>query len=148
VEFRYLWNMSRFRVAALLSLIMTMGAAMQAQSLRHTTWKAYFLPINDSVSLRWGADSMTVRTDSGTILLQSTYKDSANLVTLDDYGGQNACPNFTGTYRIKISADTLIMILDYDRCDLRSGTLMAKWWVRVPEPPKAAAVKKKQRGRG
>lgn len=128
---------------------MALGVGTRAQSLRHTTWKAYFLPISDSVTLRWMVDSMIVRTDSGVTLLQSTFKDSGNIVTLDDYGGQNACPNFTGTYQIKITADTLILILDNDRCDLRSGTLMAKWWVRVPEPPKAVTpAKKKKRGRG
>jgi hypothetical protein len=129
--------------------LLAVGVRSSAQSIRHTTWRAYFLRITDSVTLSFGADSMTAKTDSGYVLLQSAYRDSGNLVTLEDYGGQNACPKVSGKYQIRIMADTLIMILNNDYCDLRSGTLMAKRWLRVQEavvPPPPAAAKKKRRG--
>ncbi|HXD77080.1 MAG TPA: hypothetical protein VN616_04695 [Puia sp.] len=141
--------MARLRLFFLFWGVLAAGLSSQAQSIRHTTWKAYFLPINDSVTLRFSSDSMLVRTDSGVTLLQSGYKDSNNIVTLEDNGGVNACPHFAGRYQVKVRADTLIMILNDDRCDLRSGTLMAKWWVRVPEPAKPAEpARKKKRGKG
>ena len=139
--------MARLRLFFLLFCLLTAGVGSQAQSIRNSTWKAYFFPINDSVRLRFTADSMLVRTDSGVTLLRSGYKDSAGIVTLEDRDGTNACPFLTGKYRPRVTNDTLIMILEADHCDQRSGTLMAKWWIRVPEPVKAAAARKKK-GRG
>lgn len=132
---------------------MALALSAGAQSIQHTKWKAYFLVMGDSVTLSFTADSMTVKSDSGHVLLQSGFKDSGTVVTVDDYGGICACPNFPGKYQAKITADTLIMVPANDICDIRNSILMAKWWVRVHEPPvglnaaKPGQPGKKKRGR-
>jgi len=111
--------------------LMTLAVRSNAQSVLHTTWKTYYLPITDSITVSFGADSMAVRTSTGAALLQSTFKVTNDKITLRDYGGENMC------------ADTLILIMNRDDCDARGGTLMAKRWIRVPLvalaplPPKA-----------
>src|ERR1700722_11408877 len=142
--------MNRHLVIFLLCGLMAFGERTEAQLVAHTTWKAYFLVMSDSVTLRFTADSLTVKSDSGHILLQSGFKDSAKIVTVDDYDGLCACPDFPGKYQAKISGDTLIMIPTTGSCDIRNSTLMAKRWIRVAAPPKAApmapASKKKKQG--
>ena len=126
---------------------MAFALCARAQEVQRTKWRAYFLVMGDSVTLTFTADSMTVKSDSGHVLLQSGFRDSGDIVTVDDYGGICACPNFPGKYQAKVTADTLIMIPANDRCDIRNSTLMAKWWVRVHEAAKPPeAVKKKKRG--
>lgn len=129
---------------------MAIGVCSKAQSIQNTKWKAYFLVMGDSVTLSFTADSMTVRSDSGHVLLQSGFKDTGDMVTVDDNAGLCACPNFPGRYRAKITSDTLIMIPASESCDIRNSTLMAKWWVRMPEPAEAdkpaQPVKKKKHG--
>jgi hypothetical protein len=128
---------------------MALGVCSRAQSVANTTWKAYFLVMGDSVTLRFGADSMTVQSDSGHVLLQSRFKDSANIVAVDDYSGLCACPDFPGKYETRMRGDTLIFIPFNDICDIRNSTLMAKRWIRVPLPTVVApAAKKKVRKRG
>jgi hypothetical protein len=120
-----------------------------AQSVLQTTWKTYYLPITDSITVRFGADSMAVTTSTGAALLQSTFKQEKDVLTLHDYGGENMCADLAGTYHVRIMDDTLILIMDEDPCDARGGTLIAKRWIRVAPPPSAAApaaTKKKKRG--
>lgn len=129
---------------------MALGVCSKAQSVAHTTWKAYFLVMGDSVTMSFTADSMTVKSDSGHVLLQSGFKDSSKIVTVEDYGGLCACPDFPGKYEAKVVDDTLIMIPVNEGCDIRNSTLMAKRWIRVAPPPvkvaPAAATKKKRKG--
>jgi len=128
---------------------MALGVCSRAQSVANTTWKAYFFVMGDSVTLRFSADSMTAQSDSGHVLLQSGFKDSANFITVDDYSGLCSCPDFPGKYETRMRGDTLIIIPFNDVCDIRNSTLMAKKWVRVAAPPAAApAAKKKVRKRG
>jgi hypothetical protein len=127
--------------------LMTLALRSNAQSILHTTWKTYYLPITDSITVSFAADSMTVTTSKGAALLQSTFRQSNNLITLRDYGGENMCSDTAGSYYVRIMTDTLILILNRDDCDARGGTLMAKRWIRVPEPaPTAPAKKVKKRG--
>jgi len=123
--------------------LMTLAVRSNAQSVLHTTWKTYYLPITDSITVSFGADSMAVRTSTGAALLQSTFKVTNDKITLRDYGGENMCADTAGSYYVRIMADTLILIMNRDDCDARGGTLMAKRWIRVPLvalaplPPKA-----------
>lgn len=134
--------MVQFRVISMLCGFMALGFCAKGQSVAHTTWKAYFLVMSDSVTLSFTADSMTVRSDSGHVLLQSGFTDSNKIVTVEDYGGLCACPDFPGKYEVKVVADTLIMIPANEGCDIRNSTLMAKRWIRVVvAPPPKAAVK-------
>jgi hypothetical protein len=129
--------------------LMALAVRSNAQSVLHTTWKTYYLPITDSITVRFGADSMAVRTSTGAALLQSTFKLEKDVLTLHDYGGENMCADLAGTYHVRIMDDTLILIMDEDPCDARGGTLIAKRWIRVAAPKAAmppAAAKKKGRG--
>jgi hypothetical protein len=121
-----------------------------AASVLHTKWKTYYLPITDTIEVRFGADSMAVTTSTGAALLESTFKLEKDVLTLHDYAGENMCADLAGTYHVRITDDTLILIMDEDPCDARGGTLMAKRWVRVMEAPAAGvaapALKKRKRG--
>jgi hypothetical protein len=120
-----------------------------AQSVLHTTWKTYYLPITDSIMVSFGADSMAVTTSTGAALLRSTFKLEKDVLTLQDYAGENMCADLAGMYHVRITDDTLILVMDFDPCDARGGTLMAKRWVRVVVPPAAVAApasKKRKRG--
>src|SRR5580700_1927418 len=114
-----------------------------AQSVLQTTWKTYYLPITDSITVRFGADSMAVTTSTGAALLQSTFKLEKDILTLHDYAGENMCADLAGTYHVRIRDDTLILVMDEDPCDARGGTLIAKRWVRVAAPPAALVPEKK-----
>jgi hypothetical protein len=149
--------MNRFFVLLLICGQMSFSARSDAQSVLqtkqsvlHTKWRTYYLPITDSITVSFGSDSMAVTTSAGAALLQSTFKLVNDVLTLQDYGGQNMCADLAGTYQVRIIADTLILVMDRDQCDARGGTLMAKRWIRVAAPPSAAPVtptsKKKKRG--
>jgi hypothetical protein len=127
---------------------LAVGVRSNAQSVLHTTWKTYYLPITDSITIRFGADSMAVTTSAGAALLQSTFTLANDLITLHDYGGENKCVDLAGSYYVRIKADTLILIISRDDCDARGGTLMAKRWVRVPEVLVAPSATKKVKKRG
>jgi hypothetical protein len=124
--------------------LMALAVRSNAQSVLHSTWKTYYLPITDSIMVRFGADSMAVTTSTGAALLQSTFKVAKDVITLHDYGGENMCADLAGSYHIRIMADTLILIMDEDPCDARGGTLMAKRWIRVPEVAAPVAGKKRR----
>jgi hypothetical protein len=129
--------------------LMALADSGGAQSVLHSMWKTYYLPITDSITVRFGADSMAVTTSTGAALLQSTFKLEKGVLTLHDYGGENMCADLAGTYHVRIMDDTLILVMDEDPCDARGGTLIAKRWIRVAPPPSAAApeaIKKKKRG--
>lgn len=123
---------------------------MNAQSVVHTRWKTYYLPITDTIEASFGTDSMAVTTSTGAALLKSTFKMADGVLTLHDYGGENMCADLAGTYHVRIMDDTLILVMDEDPCDARGGTLIAKRWIRVPAPPAAAVPapgkKKKKQG--
>jgi hypothetical protein len=138
--------MIRFSVVPLICGLMALWECASAQSVPHTTWKTYYLPITDSITVRFGADSMAVTTSAGAALLQSTFRLSNDVLTLNDYGGKNMCADQAGTYHVRIMDDTLILIMDYDPCDARGETLMAKRWIRVVVAPPKAAVKRGKAG--
>ncbi|HEV3412521.1 MAG TPA: hypothetical protein VG101_08580 [Puia sp.] len=117
-----------------------------AQSILRTKWRTYYLPITDTITVSFGSDSMAVTTSKGAALLQSRFKLANDVLTLQDYGGANMCADLAGTYQVRISADTLILVMDRDQCEARGGTLMAKRWVRVAAPPAAPASKKRKAG--
>lgn len=125
-------------------------SSSNATSILHTKWRTYYLPITDTITVSFRADSMAVTTSTGAALLQSTFKMDKDILTLHDYGGENMCADLAGTYHVRISADTLILVMDEDPCDARGGTLMAKRWIRIPTPSQATSVppaaKKKKHG--
>jgi hypothetical protein len=153
--------MRRFFVLLVFCGLMVPAARLEAQaaagaqtgpgerSVLHTKWRTYYLPITDTITVTFGADSMAVTTSTGAALLQSTFKLASEVLTLHDYGGENMCADLAGTYHVRIMDDTLILIMDRDPCDARGGTLMAKRWIRVAVPAAAASTpgsKKKRRG--
>ena len=75
---------------------------------------------------------MAVLTSTGVPVLQSTYKMKNDLITFHDYGGMNSCRDFSGSYHVRINGDTLVLVVDQDPCDGRTGTLISKPWIRVP----------------
>jgi hypothetical protein len=138
--------MSRYFVLFLFCGLMGFAVRSDAQSVLHTKWRTYYLPITDTITVSFGSDSMAVTTSKGTALLQSTFKLANDVLTLQDYGGANMCADLAGTYQVRISADTLILVMDRDQCEARGGTLMAKRWIRVAAPPVAPASKKRKKG--
>ena len=122
------------RLVLIVGVLVGAAGVVRGQSLAHSKWKTYYLPIGDSMEVSWGADSMTVTTGRGSVLLQSTFKVDSGIVILHDYGGEKGCA-LPGRYLIRIVADTMILVVDSDRCEGRSSTLMAKRWVREMSPP-------------
>jgi hypothetical protein len=129
----------------IMGVLVGAAGAVRGQSLAHSKWKTYYLPIGDSMEVSFGADSMMVTTGKGSVLLLSTFKVDSGIVVLHDYGGEKGCA-LPGRYLIRIVADTMILVVDADRCEGRSSTLMAKRWVREAMPPQAA-VKPGSKGR-
>lgn len=126
---------------------MGFAGRMSAQSVAHSRWRTYYLPITDTITVSFGSDSMAVTTSTGAALLQSTFKVDKDVLTLH-YGGENMCADLAGSYHVRIVADTLILVMDEDPCDARGGTLMAKRWVRVAaalaaDSPASAGKRKK-----
>jgi hypothetical protein len=145
--------MRRFFVLLVVCGLMAFVVRADAQtgsggpSVLGTKWKTYYLPITDSITVTFGADSMTVTTSTGAALLQSTFQLAKNVLTLHDYGGENMCADLAGTYHVRIMDDTLILVMDEDPCDARGGTLMAKRWIRVAAEPAASPAKGAGKGR-
>lgn len=100
--------------------------------VRHTSWKVFYSKIPDTVTLRFENDTAAVLTSTGVPVLQSTYKLKNDLITFHDFGGTNACTDLTGSYHVKINGDTLVLVVDEDPCDGRTGTLISKPWIRTP----------------
>ena len=125
--------------------LMALSMRPTAQSILNTRWKTYYLPMTDTIMIRFGADTMAVRTSTGAALLKSTFTVKKDILTLHDIGGLNMCDDLLGTYHVRITADTLILIMDEDPCDARGGTLIAKRWVRVPDVVAAPVAGKKMR---
>ena len=119
--------------------LMVVAVSSTAQSVVHTKWKTYYLPITDTITIRFGADSLSVTTSTGAALLQSTFKTDKDVITLHDYGGENMCADLLGSYHVRIMDDTLILVMDRDPCDARGGTLIAKRWIRVAAGRSAGA---------
>ena len=105
--------------------------------VQHTSWKAYDPKIPDTVTLRFDNDSAAVLTSTGVPVLQSTYKLKNDIIIFHDYGGMNACRDLTGSYHVRINGDTLLLVVDEDPCDGRTGTLIVKPWIRMPMMPAA-----------
>lgn len=135
-------------VAAAQSGAGTQQAGAATQSILHTKWWTYYLPITDTITASFSGDSMAVTTSTGAALLKSTFKVDKAVITLHDYGGENMCADLAGTYHVRITADTLILVMDEDPCDARGNTLIAKRWIRVPAPPSAAPAAAKKRRKG
>lgn len=138
--------MSRYGIVLFLCGCMAVAARCSAQSVLHTKWRTYYLPITDSVTVSFGADSMAVTTSTGAALLESTFKLANDVITFHDYGGENMCADLAGSYHVRINADTLILVMDQDPCDARGGTLIAKRWIRMPVVVLPPAAAKKKRG--
>lgn len=103
-----------------------------AQSLSGTSWRSYYKPLTDTVTLRFNADSSFMTSSLGVPILLSTFKSKGDLVTFRDYGGMNACADMPGSYHVKIDSDTLTLVMDEDPCDARGGSLIARRWIRKP----------------
>jgi hypothetical protein len=103
--------------------------------LVNTSWKAYYTPLSDTVTLRFTKDSSAMTSSLGVAILLSTIKWKDDLVVFKDYGGMNACADLPGSYHVKIVGDTLTMVMDEDPCDVRGGSLISRRWIRKPVKP-------------
>ena len=122
-----------------------------AQSVLHTKWKTYYLPITDTIQVSFGARQHGCYDERRGGAFAVDLQAGKGCATLHDYAAENMCADLAGTYQVRIIDDTLILIMDEDPCDARGGTLMAKRWVRVAVPPAASpAVRpgKKNKKRG
>jgi hypothetical protein len=103
-----------------------------AQPLQNTSWRAFYKPLTDTVTLRFGKDSSFMVSSLGVPILLSTIKWKGDLIVFRDYGGMNACANLQGSYHVKIDSDTLTLVTDEDPCDARGGSLITERWIRKP----------------
>jgi hypothetical protein len=110
--------------------VRTVPTARVSPTVQQTSWKALYPAIADSVTLRFGNDSVSIASPTGVPILQSTYKLKNDIVSFHDYGGLNACADMSGSYHIKINGDTLVLVVDEDPCDARTGMLIIKPWIR------------------
>jgi hypothetical protein len=108
------------------------GQPVAAQSLRNTSWRSYYKPLTDTVTLRFSKDSSFMTSSLGVPILLSTIKTKDDLIVFRDYGGMNACADMQGSYHIKIDSDTLTLVMDEDPCDARGGSLISRRWIRKP----------------
>ena len=113
-----------------IGMLAILGTPHTSPEVQHTSWKAFYSKIPDTVTLRFENDSVTVLTSTGVPVLQSTYKLKNDIITFKDYGGMNSCNDLVGSYHVKINGDTLALVVDEDPCDGRTGTLIVKPWIR------------------
>ena len=127
--------MPRLRPFLILAGLMAAVIPATAQSIRNTVWKAYYKPVNDTVTLRFANDSSFVTTPTGAAILLSTFKIKGDVIAFRDYDGLNACAaDQSGSYHVKMNSDTLTLVMDEDPCSYRGGLMIVKSWVRVPAP--------------
>lgn len=101
--------------------------------VQHTSWKAFYPKMPDTVTIRFENDTATVLSSMGSPVLQSTYKLKNDIITFHDIGGINPC-NQSGSYHVKINGDTLALVVAEDPCDARTGMMIIKPWIRVNKP--------------
>src|ERR1700742_3409170 len=82
------------------------GQPVAAQALINTSWRAFYKPLTDTVTLRFSKDSSFMTSSLGVPILLSTIKTKNDLIVFRDYGGLNACADMQGSYHIKIDSDT------------------------------------------
>ncbi|MDP4217831.1 MAG: hypothetical protein Q8927_16635 [Bacteroidota bacterium] len=108
-------------------------SSLHAQTIANTSWKTYIEQLNDTLTLHFRQDSSFVTTGSGTVVVRSHWKVSADTVTLDDYDGEYACINMLGKYKLEITGDMLHFALIEDACEGRAGSLSNARWKKSPE---------------
>src|ERR1700744_1685746 len=96
---------------------------------QHTSWKAFYPKLPDTLTLKFENDTMTILSSMGSPVLQSTYKLKNDILSFRDFGGINACDE-GGSYHVKINGDTMVLVVDEDPCDVRTGMLIIKPWIR------------------
>jgi hypothetical protein len=100
--------------------------------LQNTSWRAFYKPLTDTVTLHFSKDSSFMTSSLGVPILLSKITWKGDLIVFRDYGGMNACADLPGSYHVKIDSDTLTLVMDEDPCDARGGTLISKRWIRKP----------------
>ena len=103
-----------------------------APPLQNTSWRAFYKPLTDTVTLRFSKDSSFMTSSLGVPILLSKIVWKGDLVVFRDYGGMNACADLPGSYHVKIDSDTLRLVMDEDPCDARGGSLISRRWIRKP----------------
>ena len=98
--------------------------------MQHTSWKAYYPKLPDTVTLRFEHDTAAILSSNGVAVLQSTYRLKNDIITFHDFGGMNACHDLAGSYHVRINGDTLALVIDEDPCDARAGMIILKPWIR------------------
>jgi len=104
---------------------------LRAQTVLHTKWKGYYPSIRDTVTLSFEDDSASVVTPTTVPVLRSGFKFKGGLIIFHDAGGMSGCRDLGGSYHVRISADTLTLVMAEDPCDGRAGVLIIKPWIRV-----------------
>ncbi len=103
--------------------------AIHAQSIDNKNWKAFFGdPINDTLTLHLHADSSFATNSNGDVMVLTKCTIDGDTLTLADYGGEHACLDTMGKYKISLEGDILTLTLIEDSCDGRAQVLDGKKW--------------------
>jgi hypothetical protein len=114
--------MPQLRLILLVSCLFAAVPPTHAQSLSNTSWRTYYPPLNDTVTLVFRGDTVSIRTTTGAPVLKSVFKQpSGNLI-----------PDMMGSYHINLGGGYLTFTMDEDPCDGRGGSLIGKKWIRIP----------------
>jgi hypothetical protein len=125
--------MPQLRIILLVSCLFAAVSSTHAQSLSNTSWRTYYPPLNDTVTLVFRGDTVSIRTTTGAPVLKSIFKQpSGDLITFKDYGGMSGCPDMMGSYHVNLGGGYLTFTMDEDPCDGRGGSLIGKKWIRIP----------------
>lgn len=105
-----------------------------AQSIQQASWKSYFGdPINDTITLIFGMDTMWAKNTKGDTLAISSINVSGDTITLNDVStGDYSCPDQTGIYTFTIKDGILYFALVSDACNGRQQITNLKW-AKLPE---------------
>lgn len=114
-------------VPAVLSFFVAAGPV---PAIQQTSWRTYNKVVGDTVTLNFHTDSAAILSPTGVPVWQSTFKLKNDVITFHDYGGMNPCHDLTGSYHVRITGDTLTLVLAEDPCDGRTGTLITRPWIR------------------
>ena len=123
-------NMQRSKrsIHSLLAVITTTTASL--------VFAASSFPVGDysagQIRLRFDASGHVRVTQGEQVLVDGAFTAQADRITLTDKSGPMACEKGqeTGVYRWKLEQDVMSFIKVDDRCDGRSGDLVAQAWKR------------------
>ncbi len=116
------------KTISILVIYLCLITTIDAQSLSGTSWKDYFAPIGDTITISFyeGSDTVTVNNSSGGNLVTGLYSLLNDTLRVHDLFGAFSCPSITdtGVYMIDITANMLSLGLIEDLCTNRVAVLL------------------------